>query len=283
MEFVLHFPQGPLSRLVEHITYYAGAMPDHRREKHIPDGAIQIIVDLTETPKRLYAGEAGPEGVDFNKAWISGMQRKFIVIEARKQSSMLVVRFRPGGAEALFRQPADALSDGVFSLADVRGEASSSLRDRILEATGAADRIAAAEVWLMEHVTASTGVDPLIAYLTTRLSRPAGTRISDLCAETGYTTRHVLERFRCAVGVTPKQFARINRFKQLLTLLAQRGAYDPEFGADPLPAPDWAALAAELRYSDQSHLVNEFRGFAGMTPGAYVAAYRGLENYLPIA
>ena len=134
----------------------------------------------------------------------------------------------------------------------------------------------------MEHARPETAIDPLIEHLTARLRRPAGLRIADLCSETGYSTRHVLAKFREAVGVTPKQYARIRRFQQLLGLLVERGRYDPAFGADPLPAPDWSALAAELRYSDQSHLVNEFRGFAGMTPGAYVAAYRGLENYLPI-
>jgi AraC-like DNA-binding protein len=282
MEFVLHVPLPPVSRFVENITYYAGAMPNHRREKLIPDGAIQIIVDLTETPKRLYAGETAAEGVDFRKAWISGMQRKFIVIEAQQHSSMLVVRFQPGGAEALFRQAATEMTDSVFGLDDVLGRASASLRDRVLEARGAAARLAAAEAWVMEQRGAQGVIDPLVVHLAARLNRPAGLRIADLCDEVGYSTRHVLEKFRHAVGITPKQYARINRFKQLLAVLAQRGAYDPEFGADPLPAPDWSALAAELRYSDQSHLVNEFRGFAGMTPGAYVAAYRGLENYLPI-
>jgi AraC-like DNA-binding protein len=282
MEFVLHFPQGPMSRFVEHITYYAGAMPEHRREKLIPDGAIEIIVDLTGTPKRLYAGVEGEGGVDFRKAWISGMHRRFIVIEAQLQSSMLVIRFQPGAAEALFRQPASALTVTVLGLGDVLGAASASLRDRVLEASGAGARVAAAEGWLMEQAGWGAPIDPLVAYVAERLRVPRGIRIRDLCAETGYTARHVLERFRASVGVTPKQYARIRRFKHLLAVLAQRGRYDPAFGADPLPAPDWSALAAELRYSDQSHLVNEFRGFAGMTPGAYVAAYRGLENYLPI-
>lgn len=280
MEFALHFPRGPLCRFIEHITYYAGAMPNHRREKLIPNGAIQIIVDLTETPKRLYAGVEGERGVDFRKAWISGMHRRFIVIEAQQQSSMLVVRFQPGGAEAMFGHGAHALTDSVFSLGDVLDDAAAFLRDRILEARGAPARIAAAEGWLMERT--GRPVDPLIQYLAGRLGHP-GIRVADVCAETGYTARHVLDRFRQSVGVTPKQFARIQRFKRLLSVLAARGTYDPEFEADPLPSPDWSALAAELRYSDQSHLVNEFRDFAGITPGAYVAAYRGLENYLPIA
>ena len=282
MEFVLHFPRGPLSRFVEHITYYAGAMPNHRREKLIPDGAIQIIVDLTETPKRLYDGVDGETGVDFRKAWISGMHRKFIVIEAQPMSSMLVIRFQPGGAEALLSQRASDLTNTVFALTDILGTASASLRDRVLEADGASARLASAERWLMEQPGWGEPVDPLIAYLSDQLSNP-GRRIRDLCAETGYTTRHVLDRFKQTVGISPKQYARIQRFKHLLAILAERGRYDPEFGADPLPSPDWSALAAELHYSDQSHLVNEFRGFAGMTPGAYVAAYRGLENYLPIA
>lgn len=282
MEFVLHVPRGPLGRFVEHITYYCGYTPNHSREKLIPDGAIQIIVDLTETPKRLYEDVDGRAGVDFRNAWISGMHRKFIVIESQANSSMMVIRFQPGGAEALFRQPASLLTDSVYSLGDILGAASASLRDRILEANGATARLAAGEAWLMEQVGWGETVDPLITYLTGRLRNPAGLRIRDLCDETGYSARHVLERFRAAVGVTPKQYARIRRFGQLLSALARAGEYDPGFEAAPLPVPDWSALAAELGYSDQPHLVNEFRAFAGMTPGAYVAAYRGLANYLPI-
>ena len=145
------------------------------------------------------------------------MHRKFIVIEARKQSSMLVVRFQPGGAEALFRQPADALTNAVFPLGDVLDGGIV-----IAEGPGARGGWRAARAsrrpkrWLMEHARPETAIDPLIEHLTARLRRPAGLRIADLCSETGYSTRHVLAKFREAVGVTPKQYARIRRFQQLL-------------------------------------------------------------------
>jgi AraC-like DNA-binding protein len=47
-----------------------------------------------------------------------------------------------------------------------------------------------------------------------------------------------------------------------------------------LAEPQWARLAAEHGYCDQSHLVRDFRKFAGLSPTAYVAAFCGLENYL---
>ena len=76
--------------------------------------------------------------------------------------------------------------------------------------------------------------------------------------------------FRAAVGLTPKQYARVMRFRRLLALLSA----GPETG--------WAALAAELRLADQSHLIHEFHAFAGMTPSDFAQRYRGLDNYLPI-
>ena len=37
---------------------------------------------------------------------------------------------------------------------------------------------------------------------------------------------------------------------------------------------NWAGLAADLGYSDQSHLVTEFRSLTGLTPGRWIASRR---------
>ena len=107
-------------------------------------------------------------------------------------------------------------------------------------------------------------------------------RIADLVEETGFTGRHVLALFRRWIGVTPKQYARLARFQYLLQALVRNAPVDNNLEGRPLPRPAWAALAADLCFSDQSHLSHEFTAFAGMTPGDYAAAYRGLPHYLPI-
>jgi AraC-like DNA-binding protein len=57
------------------------------------------------------------------------------------------------------------------------------------------------------------------------------------------------------------------------------------------PAPDWATLALDAGYFDQSHLIRDFAAFAGVTPAQFVAQYERLEregayikrNHLPLA
>ncbi len=281
MELALRRPGPPLNAHVELLTYFAGFDPPHRREKLVPDGAIELIVDLGDTPKKLYAGETTAAAVDFRRSWISGMQRRWIVIEAQPGASLLVVRFRPGGAHALIGHDAAALTDGVFSLEDVLGRVAAELRERVLEAPTAERRLDAAVAWLAERIGGAT-LDPAIRYLTNRLDRPAGLRIRELAEDVGFTERHLLTLFRRWIGLSPKQYARIRRFQQVLSQVAGAVPANLELRGTPPPLPDWAALAATFGYADQSHLSHEFRAFAGMTPGQYVAAYRGLEDYLPI-
>jgi AraC-like DNA-binding protein len=282
MDFALHHFAPPLGRFVESLTFFAGVMPLHAREKLLPDGAIEIVVDLTDTPKKLYSGEREPGFVDYRQAWISGMHRRPMVIEAQQLASMAVIRFRPGGAYPFLRHAADALTDDVIPLDAVFGPAAASLRDRLLEAPDMAARVDAAEDWLLRLAGGMPEVDPLVVHLTRRLQRPGGVRISALAEDTGYSERQLLNLFKRWVGVGPKQYARIRRFQQVLDALCQHGAVDVELGGGPLPSPDWADLAAATGYADQAHFSHEFSAFAGMTPSAYVAAYRGLSNYLPI-
>ena len=78
--------------------------------------------------------------------------------------------------------------------------------------------------------------------------------VSWVAVELGVSERHLRRLFREAVGMSPKQFARLARFRHALRTAREDGELS------------WAAVAATAGYYDQAHLISEFRAIAGVTP-----------------
>ncbi|UJW84428.1 DUF6597 domain-containing transcriptional factor [Devosia sp. SL43] len=269
MEMTVHRPGPHLSDCVAAMIHFSGFMPDFQREKLLPDGMMELVVDLTDRPKRLFRDETTTAGDDFRKAWISGVHGRPIVIEAQAMAEMLVIAFTPGGAMPFIGAPTDALTDSVFGLDAVLGSSATSLRDRVLSGRDPQAMFALAESWLLERSGGAARRDPLIVHLTRRIET-GGLPIRALVEETGRSERHIQLLTRRWLGTSLKHYARMRRFQRVIG------------GLTAGMEPDWADLAGAQGYFDQSHLSHEFVAFAGMTPGAYAARYAGLTDFLPI-
>jgi len=91
---------------------------------------------------------------------------------------------------------------------------------------------------------------------------PAGPRVREAAKYLGLSQRRFIQVFKTEVGMTPKLFSRIQRFQQTRTLIQQN------------PLPHWAALALDLGYFDQSHLIREFLEFSGLSPTDYLNRHK---------
>ena len=98
-------------------------------------------------------------------------------------------------------------------------------------------------------------------------SAPARQPVVWAAEQTGVSLRQFRRLFASATGFSPKRYSRSLRFNRLLA------------AADRQVDPDWAGLAAAAGYSDQAHLVHEFRALTGRTPAA-VFKERRLESLL---
>jgi AraC-like DNA-binding protein len=99
---------------------------------------------------------------------------------------------------------------------------------------------------------------PAVAYAVRQLSdTPEVTRVGQVQNETRYGAKRFIKLFSGAVGLTPKVYLRIQRFNAVIRQAARRLGID------------WARVAADSGYCDQSHLNREFRAFAGTTPTLY--------------
>jgi AraC-like DNA-binding protein len=81
--------------------------------------------------------------------------------------------------------------------------------------------------------------------------------IAPIAAAHGLGHPSFVARFRRATGSTPKRYAELVRFHQLIDRM-------PVAAAAP-----WSELAVEAGYYDQSHVIRDFRRFTGFTPADY--------------
>jgi AraC-like DNA-binding protein len=85
-------------------------------------------------------------------------------------------------------------------------------------------------------------------------------RIDDLAAQCGLSLRHFERQFKALTGISPKLLARIIRFEGVIHSLLQGTPLDD--------------LAHDFGYTDQSHLVHDFKAFAGCTPQQFLQRAR---------
>jgi AraC-like DNA-binding protein len=78
--------------------------------------------------------------------------------------------------------------------------------------------------------------------------------IEDLANSAGVSRQHLTRLFRESVGISPKLYCRLARFQSGLTYAGHGKTVD------------WAQAALAMGYSDQSHMIAEFREFSSLTP-----------------
>ena len=269
--FESRVPAAPCDQYVELLTCFENFCPDHAVERLLPDGAVTIIIDLDNTPKHTYDNLTLAPKQRYRIAWISGMQREFISISAGQQSSMMVIRLRPGAGHALLGLPIDQLLDQVVDADSVLGIEIARLRQRLLDAETMDARFALIEAWLGHRIDKGGPLLPVVEFAIARIrDNPSLLSLDAVAARTGYSHKHLIHLFRKHVGLTPKAYQRITRFNRVLAEI------------DRQQQVNWISLAQDCGYFDHAHFIREFRRFSGFNPRQFQQVRGDYINYIPV-
>ena len=117
------------------------------------------------------------------------------------------------------------LTDQSVDLRAVIGRAADELARRLDAAEDGRERVRAAELWVRKRIAFGNGLDPIVASALRRIDRDGGTvSIAQLDELTGRSRSRFAALFRDQVGLSPKRYARIVRFRRALELLDADGA-----------------------------------------------------------
>lgn len=275
MEFRTQTPGPPLSHLVEMLWYADGPGGPHARERLLPDGSMELVINLCEDEVRVYDRLDHRKFEKLRGAVIIGPHSEFFVIDTAEQRRVMGVHFKPGGAFPFLRLPADELHGLHVSLEDVWGRWADELRERLLEAQTVDQQFGILEASLKARISRPPVRHRAMEFALDQFHGGTHTRpIADVTEQIGLSSRRFIELFRQQVGLTPKLFCRVRRFQKVVQQVPV-----PREGAQRV---EWSDLALACGYFDQAHFIHDFRAFSGLSPTAYAELRTGHTNHVPI-
>ncbi|WP_199099160.1 helix-turn-helix domain-containing protein [Dyella sp. ASV21] len=263
-------PAPPLDALVSRLWDWDMPPPGHHYERVLPVPGAGLIINLHENETRVYSDDLERRCLRAPAAVIGGPCLRSQIIDTAEQVRVMGVVFHPGGAHAFTGEDHTALVARDIGLEDLFGYSAHHLREQLLDTPSAAQRLAVLEQWLQARVY-TPQLAPEVRHALGELERlPQVTRIASLVRDTGLSEYRFGRLFRRQVGMGPKRYARLMRFRRVVD-----AAYRCE-------TVDWSSVAFDGGYGDQAHLIHEFRDFAGMTPTAFMAARGPYPNHVPL-
>jgi len=255
--FKFYKPNPPLSKFVDNFWLYEGYLAKHRTERILPTGTLELVINLRQNDLRFF-DTAGSENCSrFSGAIVSGASGRGLT--PVEETFIVGVHFKPGGAFPFLGLPAGDLADTHVDLETLWGSSAGQLRERLCEARTSAERFQLLQEALLARL--GHGVEQhyaVSAALELFWKNQVGPTVSEAAKYVGLSERRFIQVFKAEVGMTPKLFSRIQRFQQILTFIQQN------------PSPNWAAVALDLGYFDQSHMIHDFQTFSGLSPTEFL-------------
>jgi AraC-like DNA-binding protein len=256
---------------VDKLWLHNGRAAPHAKERILPGGTLELVINLREDPLRVYDPQETDRSESFGNSLISGPYSEFFVIDTASQASVMGVHFRPGGAFPFLGLTAGELRNAHVSLEALWGRKANVLRERLLDAKAHGDRFRILERALLAQADRPLERHPAVAFALGEFDRvPLAGTVAGVTGRIGLSPRRFIQVFTEEVGLTPKLYCRIRRFQQVIRHVGAGGTVA------------WAEVALACGYFDQSHFIRDFRAFSGLSPSAYLPLRNEHLGHVPI-
>ena len=170
---------------------------------------------------------------------------------------MLGVYLYPHTSPLLFNIPADRISNYNVDLSTLFGNEGAVLEDKVMCAATNLKRIELISDFLERKLSEPKRRS---AYLSScirqSIVKGIAPSVSDMADACNLSVRQLERDFKTLSGFSPRLFSKLIRFRHLLENV-------------PDKLLSMTDLAYEYDYYDQSHFINEFKRFTGLTPTQY--------------
>jgi len=224
----------------------------------LPTGHVDVLFSLADEQYLLDADRPGRRE-RFSTVWVSGLQQRPLLAQSAGFSHLVGLRLTPTGAWRFFGQPLHELTGRVLDLDLILGSSLLELREQLALLPDPERRLRRLLEFAQRRLARGPAVHPCVSLAARIIDHSAGRcTIAWIVSETGVSQKHLVRKFAEQVGLSPKRFARLRKFRHAVQTLQSAGE------------PGLAGLAVDCGYFDQAHFNHDFRAFAGATPSEFL-------------
>lgn len=208
------------------------------------EGSIEISVQGQDTFKVVEA------------AFVNNFDRPYD-ITLLGNLCIMHIRFKPNGIYPLTKIPLFELLNGQLPLQDLTDKNISFLQQEMQEQTSDLKKITVFEKYILERYSSANLHYRLDSGLKIIQDRKGLLTVSELSKTLNTNYKSIDRWFKKHVGLPPKKFMQITRFKNILEDIEQQDQVD------------WMQIVADYNFHDQAHFIKDFSRFAGVSPGVF--------------
>ncbi|QLC66590.1 AraC family transcriptional regulator [Flavobacterium sp. LPB0248] len=261
-------PPKELSPYIKHYLFLDNAETAIQKFRLFSDGNTGLVFSVKS---KLISGINKQQIKDYLPvSFLYGQLNGFKDLYSENEITLIIVVFQPNGIHQLLGIPASEFHDSIIPVEDVFDQKIIELQEQLSEENNQT-RVELLNQFFRSAIASKPSSNQLIVNhsLNFIIDKKGLFSIKQLVEYTGYTERHLERKFKECIGLNPKKFGNVVRLHYFLKLLKNK--------------PDdinLTGICYDAGFSDQSHLIKEFKKHTGITPTEYVYNTGKLANNL---
>jgi AraC-like DNA-binding protein len=215
----------------------------------LPDTCIELFINFGEMPLADFTNN-----VAYQRSFLTSRMSTYMDVARSAGSRCIAVCFKPGQAYRFFSVPMSELSNKVIELEDLWRSQSNDIEERLALATDNEQRSAIIQEYLLSLLVTHEADDHILHAFELIHAHKGQLSIEQLSKEANISHRQLSRRFHQLMGLSPKEYANMNRFLHSLKILKANRHLS------------LTQISYESGYYDQAHFIHEYRKYTGITP-----------------
>jgi uncharacterized protein DUF6597/cytochrome P460 len=215
-------PAFPLSQYVERIWWVQNTgVPASRRRVYPSGGAMALVIHLKKPTVTYYIDE---EPLTVRVPLLAGPYSRSFHVDPSQSTAVVTVVFRPGAARMFFPVAAHELHNTDIALREIHPGEADRLLNEVCDTSDEQELFLTVERYLYRKLKNAAPMHPAVSYAVEQLSGGGAERsIRRIQLEADLSHTRLIQLFREHVGLTPKLFYRVRRFRTLLETQQKNG------------------------------------------------------------